>query len=372
MPQESWQHVLSSLDALKGVYSRLCNAAEEGIALFGAGAIGTDAVRYLQNRFQIKCVIDNSTQKQGTVFEGAPVVPLADPLVKSVSNVLITSRYAINEISSQLRHSGIDNMSFLAFYVLDNIDKYENIRNNVFVDDASRTTLDGLLLAMLTGNFRYCTEVMINDQYFCLPHFQNVGEDYFVDAGGYVGDTTEKFIWANCGVFKHIYLFEPGKRQFQALQRRMERLTSEWAFNPDSVSMVNAGVAEHDGRAYFGTSSSKLANTAMLDVPLSSSGEHQESIEIWSLDSYLNSGDSPATFIKADVEGVEVEMLRGASNTIKRHNPKLAISVYHHPWDLFDVIETVKSNVSEYKFSLRHHSTNLSETVLYAWVESKH
>lgn len=370
MLQQSWQRILSHIDALQGIYSQICNAPEEGIALFGAGAIGTDAVRYLKNRFQIKCVIDNSPQKQGTVFEGMPVVSLTDPLVKSISNALITSRYAINEISSQLQESGVNNISFLAFYVLDNIDKYEEIRNNVFVDDTSRTTLDGLLIAMLTGDFRYCTEVMINDQYFCLPHFQNVGEDYFVDAGAYVGDTTEKFIWGNCGVFKHIYLFEPGKLQFQAMQRRMERLASEWAFDSDSISMVNAGVAGRDGTACFGTSSSQLVNTAIIGSVPDSVG-HQNSINIWSLDSYLMKGDKPATFIKADIEGMEVEMLRGSANIIKRHCPKLAISVYHHPWDLFAVIETVTSIVPEYIFSLRHHSTNLSETVLYGWVESK-
>ena len=87
------------------------------------------------------------------------------------------------------------------------------------------------------------------NQYFCLPQFVNTGNEYFIDAGAYVGDTVEKFIWVNNGGFKHIYAFEPGIIQFNALVKRKERLINEWALDPDSISLINAGLSEKNGEA---------------------------------------------------------------------------------------------------------------------------
>ncbi len=367
---QSWQHILGCVNDLKIFYSRINTASEEGIALYGAGLMGLDAVEYLRDRrLKITCFIDNSVQKQGTTLAGIPIVSFDHPLVKASSFVLITTRTAVNEISKQLHADGFDYMSFLAFYVLDNLTRYATVRNDIFEDEMSQTCLDGLLLAMLTGQLKYCAEIMNETPYFCLSHFQNIGEEHFIDAGAYVGDTTEKFIWSNTGLFQHIHLFEPGLLQFKALQTRMHRLIAEWALDPRNISMINAGLAEHNGRACFGTSSSKLAATAIIEDDSIINNE-MPGVDVWSLDSYLEQNQCPVSFIKADIEGMEVQMLLGADTVIRKYRPKLAISVYHKPWDLFDIIEIVRSYVSEYKFSLRHHSSNLSETVLYCWVDS--
>lgn len=368
--RQSWQQILTSRDELQKTYSTINIRSNEGIALYGAGLTGLDAVNYLKNKkIKITCFIDSSEQKQGTVLAGIPIVSHDHPLAKSTSLALITTRSSISAISKQLQTNGFTSMSFLAFYVLDNLDTYSTIRNDTFVDELSRVCLDGLLLAMLTGQYKYCAEIMNETPYFCLPHFQNIGEEYFVDAGAYVGDTSERFIWSNTGLFRKIHAFEPGIAQFNALKIRMKRLIAEWALDPAKLSLINAGLGEHNGKACFGTSSSKLAATSIKNDSSTINNEFPE-VPIWNLDSYLEQNQSPVTFIKADIEGMEMQMLRGACRSINRYKPKLAISIYHNLSDLFDIVAIVKSYAPEYNFSLRHHSSNLSETVLYCWVDS--
>lgn len=70
-------------------------------------------------------------------------------------------------------------------------------------------------------------------------------------------------------------------------------------------------------------------------------------------------------FVKMDIEGAELDALRGGEQTIRRHRPKLAISLYHKP----DDFETIPRWLAEldlgYKFYLGHHTIYQNETVLF-------
>ena len=67
-----------------------------------------------------------------------------------------------------------------------------------------------------------------------------------------------------------------------------------------------------------------------------------------------------------DIEGAELEALRGAAKTIRRCKPKLAICVYHRREDLITIPQFIKSISSGYKLYLRGHLYCPSEVVLYA------
>lgn len=71
-------------------------------------------------------------------------------------------------------------------------------------------------------------------------------------------------------------------------------------------------------------------------------------------------------FIKMDIEGAELRSLRGASQTIINHRPKLAISVYHKLNDFFEIPEFLSSLDCGYRFYLRHFTIHSEETVLFA------
>ncbi len=77
-------------------------------------------------------------------------------------------------------------------------------------------------------------------------------------------------------------------------------------------------------------------------------------------------GGERATFIKLDVEGAELETLKGAERTIKEYKPRLAISIYHKPSDIYEIPELLMEYRSDYKFYIRHYTSYVWETVLYA------
>ncbi|MBC7544393.1 MAG: FkbM family methyltransferase, partial [Candidatus Sericytochromatia bacterium] len=96
-------------------------------------------------------------------------------------------------------------------------------------------------------------------------------------------------------------------------------------------------------------------------------GTGQESVETITIDDYVAStGLSKVDFIKMDVEGGELQALKGAEQTIRQHRPKLAISVYHQPQDLFEIPGWITRVCPEYRLHLDHYTLFAEETVLYA------
>lgn len=67
-----------------------------------------------------------------------------------------------------------------------------------------------------------------------------------------------------------------------------------------------------------------------------------------------------------DVEGSELKALQGAKNTIINNRPRLAICIYHKPIDVIEIASYILELVPEYKFYIRHYTSHMWETVLYA------
>ena len=73
------------------------------------------------------------------------------------------------------------------------------------------------------------------------------------------------------------------------------------------------------------------------------------------------------TLIKADIQGMEMDLIEGAKNIIKNQKPKLAICAYHLPSDLYLLPKRIREINPDYRFALRSHSNNYSEMVLYCY-----
>lgn len=93
------------------------------------------------------------------------------------------------------------------------------------------------------------------------------------------------------------------------------------------------------------------------------SSNKKQIVPMVSLDEIIN-GYNP-TYIKMDIEGAEKKAIEGARKTIEIAKPYLAISIYHHPEDLWEIPLFIKENFPFYNLFIRIHGHFGMETVLY-------
>lgn len=361
---KAWNEIVSRVKKFQNDNLHLFDVVDE-VILFGAGFHGMAAKRYLErNNVKVVSFVDNDANKQGVKIESVPVHDLSW-ISNSPCPVLITARHAVKDVLYTLNENQLTGFSFDAYFIVKNIDRIAFVRNSLLHDKVSRESYDAIIMTMLTGNNVYLRKVINDKQYFALPEFVTIGNDHFVDAGAYVGDTLERFIWMNNGVFKHIYAFEPGKQQYLAAQSRIKRLCSEWAIDETKIDLVHSGLGDVNGRCSITYSGDMLQSASISSGELGHEQCNSHNVDVCTLDSYLNG--RPVSFIKADIEGSEMAMLRGAQNAIRTCKPKMALSVYHEPTDLYAIAEYVHELVPEYTIALRHHSPTLMESVLYCF-----
>lgn len=219
------------------------------------------------------------------------------------------------------------------------------------------------MLSKLTGNMDLISEVFSENQYFALPEFYNYSsKDVFVDCGAFVGDTVELYINKTLCQFDKIYAFEPNQKVYNAMEKRVKRLIDEFALDGEQIILEKLGVGNKKQSGfidigYGGNSSGNIKET----------GNSENMVKIISLDEYFKNKSDRISYIKADIEGYEMEMLSGASEIIQKYYPKLSICIYHKQQDFYEIPIFIKENFPEYKMSVRHHMMSYIETVLYCY-----
>jgi hypothetical protein len=99
-------------------------------------------------------------------------------------------------------------------------------------------------------------------------------------------------------------------------------------------------------------------------------GKNSISIELTDIDSFVNENNVNLGVIKLDVEGMELRIMKGAIESIKKYKPVLLISIYHTPDDFFRIKPLIEDLNLGYKFFVRKiaPSRMFSETMLIGYV----
>ncbi len=93
-----------------------------------------------------------------------------------------------------------------------------------------------------------------------------------------------------------------------------------------------------------------------------STSDSSSTIKVTTLDEIIK---EPVSFIKMDLEGWELNALKGSKNHIIKNKPKLAIAVYHSASDFRMIKDYILSLEVNYDIYLRHYTEGWSETVMY-------
>ncbi len=182
----------------------------------------------------------------------------------------------------------------------------------------------------------------LEEQYF-IDEFKY--SERFVDCGGFTGDTVSSYYRYNNG---KIISFEPDPKNLQKLNKT--------AKNKD-VLVYPMGVFDETKILKFKSSGSggSLCEEGDILVPVTSLDETIYNFR--------------PDYIKMDIEGAEIEAIKGAKNIIKDFSPNLAISLYHRASDLWKIPLLIKEINPNYEFKIRCHAHMCLETVLYCKVK---
>ncbi len=382
------------------------------VVLFGAGAVGKDLCEVLQlHGVQPVCFCDNNLSLAGSQSLGIPIISFADLKKGCMDHLIVVASCTYgSEMRQQLLDNGfradklisvspIKHPELLRYYChcayyTDNPrhaltprelhDRKDELAAafNLLADQRSRDIFtDRLSLFTSKIDFTQFSEYIaehseINEKERDSFPFYVSPEDYgyfnndivslkdgetLVDGGSFNGlsaATFEKTCERNGLTYRRIYCFEPDAGNFNLLRKNTAHLPN--------TTCIQRGLWSHATKLTF-LSAGECDPGAFLeacgDMP---GGGSAEKIEVQTISIDEQFPDEEISFIKLDIEGAEIEAIKGAAKTINRCRPKLAISAYHKQSDIYELPLLIHSLYPGYRLYLRQYGYTLFDMVLFA------
>ncbi len=162
----------------------------------------------------------------------------------------------------------------------------------------------------------------------------------FIDAGACYGDSAIIFLDKYAPL--KVCSFEPSERNCQQFKENLKGTS----FRSDQYELIQKGVSDkHETLSFQDTGNG--GNNLMV------SGDSK--VEVVSLDEFCRDLPAAVGFIKADVEGFGLKMLRGAEQTIRRDRPILCLSIYHNREEFLGIYRCLKDWNIDYHVWIRLH-----------------
>jgi len=165
------------------------------------------------------------------------------------------------------------------------------------------------------------------------PHTSISNGDVLLDLGAAEG----LFALSVVDRCKKIILVEPNDYFTKSLEKTFRAYS-------DKVQILNVAVGSKDGEIAFDQNS--------LNGRITEAAGTTVRRKLKRVDDLLDPG-TQITYLKADLEGFEQEMLIGAENTIKRDRPKIAITSYHNENEADAIVGLVKKFVPDYHYYVK-------------------
>ncbi len=232
-----------------------------------------------------------------------------------------------------------------------NIDRIDNIYN-LIADELSKNIFKNYIKGLLKKDTDIMQNIDTYPQYFIDDIFTFSKEEVLVDVGAYTGGSIGEFYIHVNGDFKYIYSFELDKNNFEKIPNYIRMFMDENTLQ--KVKLINKGLYSQNTTCHINSEGASSA--------ISNEASNENTAQLTKLDDEIT---VPPTFIKMDIEGSELEALKGGAETIRKYKPKLAICCYHKAEDIFELPEFILKLNPNYKIHFRHHSAGRLEFVMY-------
>jgi FkbM family methyltransferase len=174
--------------------------------------------------------------------------------------------------------------------------------------------------------------------------------DYVIDAGANIGFfaflASEKV-----GLEGKVFTFEPASKTHELLENNIKLNGKK------NIIIVKNALGDSKGELEFTLSDSSGENSGFFQ-----GSYNKEIVKQITLDSFIKENNiKKIDFIKADIEGMERNLLMGAKETIRKFKPKISICIYHRPSDPEVIESIIKDFVPDYKIFK-------TDTKLFTWL----
>ena len=352
LTQDRTNHFQESIDRLR--------ITKKPIALFGAGEVANRVYDILSRHDLAVEAVFTDTGDQRKLFHGMRIQRIGDSqdldfyqLVAAIGNYRLAKNrlsdlYGVTEVTFI---ENVYDLPPLTFEFIENHKAELSAFSDSLQDEESAQVLTAYLNSRATENARFMFSCDLQLQYFPrdIPNYLPLSETAeLIDCGAYTGDTIVDFTKITDNRYGFIYAFEPDSTNFS----KLERTAIEHGIR--NIKLFNGGVGASDSTAAF--LSEDIASRVC---------DHGSSlVSIHKLDNAI--GSDAISLIKMDIEGAELDALKGAANIISNQRPRLAISIYHKPEDLVEIPAFLRSLAPDYRFYLRAHKSLPIDVVLYA------
>lgn len=261
------------------------------------------------------------------------------------------------------------------FYMMP-IQKYADYflydRNKIFYDWELYGMAEGMDEINIRQKYRLDSEIYLETPVFKFhcgvlllpPEVQNhIKDKDIIDGGAFWGDSA--LVLQEYSP-KSIHAFEPMPTNFKQLCELKTRN------GLDILHPVPAGLGDrcNEKPIYYHEMLSGASIVNYKAIMNERPETYSDNIDIVTIDSYTSSHDLNVGLIKLDIEGSELEAIKGAIETICKYKPILLISVYHLPKDFFEIKPLLESLNLGYQFMFRKlvYHDPMTEVSLIAYV----
>ena len=211
-------------------------------------------------------------------------------------------------------------------------------------------------------------------------YFSGVVAQFFVEQYNYQGQIKAEAgdVVLDCGAcfgdsslyFAHLVGDHGKVVAFEFIPNNMEVLQRNLQMNPNlspTVDLCPNPLWNEAGKAMYYKDRGPASQ-----VQFEKFEGHDGQTETTTIDKVVSDKQLPRVdFIKMDIEGAEPYALQGAEQTIRTHRPKLAIATYHSMDDFVNIPIWINNLQLGYRFFMKHATTHLEETVIFAVPESR-